>query len=81
MSVVEAQTEDKEQAKARATGRMTVTKLKAMKERGEKIVMLTAYDYSTARLADTAGILFKQREDVSALTRDLAAELLKPEEA
>ena len=56
MSVVEAQTEDKEQAKARATGRMTVTKLKAMKERGEKIVMLTAYDYSTARLADTAGI-------------------------
>ncbi|HET9493549.1 MAG TPA: 3-methyl-2-oxobutanoate hydroxymethyltransferase [Chloroflexia bacterium] len=35
---------------------MTVTKLKAMKERGEKIVMLTAYDYSTAKLADTAGI-------------------------
>jgi 3-methyl-2-oxobutanoate hydroxymethyltransferase len=27
-----------------------------MKERGEKIVMLTAYDYSTARLADQAGI-------------------------
>ena len=30
---------------------------------------------------DTAGILFKQREDVAALTRDFAAELLKPEEA
>ena len=29
-------------------------------------------------LADTAGILFKQREDVAALTRDMAAELLKP---
>jgi MoxR-like ATPase len=28
---------------------------------------------------DTAGILFKQREDVAALTRDLAAELLKPQ--
>ena len=32
-------------------------------------------------VADTAGILFKQREDVAALTRELAAELLKPEEA
>ncbi len=32
-------------------------------------------------VADTAGILFKQREDVAALTRDMAAALLKPEEA
>jgi MoxR-like ATPase len=32
-------------------------------------------------VTDTAGILFKQREDVAALTRDLAAELLAPEEA
>ena len=32
-------------------------------------------------VADTAGVLFKQREDVAALTRDLAQELLKPEEA
>ena len=31
-------------------------------------------------VADTAGILFKQREDVAALTRELASELLKPEE-
>ena len=31
-------------------------------------------------VADTAGILFKQREDVAALTRELAADLLKPEE-
>ncbi|MES2976000.1 MAG: MoxR family ATPase [Pseudomonadota bacterium] len=31
-------------------------------------------------VADTAGILFKQREDVAALTRDFAADLLKPEE-
>ena len=28
---------------------------------------------------DTAGILFKQREDVAALTRDMAAQLLAPE--
>jgi MoxR-like ATPase len=32
-------------------------------------------------LSDTAGILFKQREDVAALTRDMAVELLKPVEA
>ena len=38
------------------TGRVTTTKLKAMKGRGEKIAMLTAYDYSTARIADEAGI-------------------------
>src|SRR3954453_14843985 len=30
-------------------------------------------------VSDTAGILFKQREDVGAPTRDLATELLKPE--
>lgn len=32
-------------------------------------------------ISDTAGILFKQREDVSALTRDMAAELLLPLDA
>ena len=31
-------------------------------------------------IADTAGILFKQREDVAALTHELAVELLKPQE-
>ena len=31
-------------------------------------------------IADTAGILFKNRDDVAALTHDLAVELLKPEE-
>lgn len=31
-------------------------------------------------IADTAGILFKQRDDVAALTQTLAADLLKPEE-
>src|SRR5437867_9280245 len=38
------------------TGRVTTTKFKAMKGRGEKITMLTAYDYSTARIADEAGV-------------------------
>ncbi|MCY7370570.1 MAG: MoxR family ATPase [Polaromonas sp.] len=32
-------------------------------------------------VADTAGILFKQRDDVAALTHELAVELLKPEDA
>ena len=36
--------------------RVTIHDLKAMKRRGEKIVMLTAYDYSMARLLDEAGI-------------------------
>jgi 3-methyl-2-oxobutanoate hydroxymethyltransferase len=36
--------------------RITVHDLKAMKRRGEKIVMLTAYDYPTARILDEAGI-------------------------
>ena len=36
--------------------RITVTDLQAMRERGERITMLTAYDYSTAKIADEAGI-------------------------
>ncbi len=36
--------------------RVTVRDLAAMKRRGEKIPMLTAYDYTTAILADAAGI-------------------------
>ena len=31
-------------------------------------------------VADTAGILFKQREDVAALTRELSTQLLRPQE-
>ena len=36
--------------------RITVHTLQAMKARGEKIAMLTAYDYSMARILDSAGI-------------------------
>ncbi len=36
--------------------RVSITDLKAMKRRGEKIAMLTAYDYPTARLLDEAGV-------------------------
>ncbi len=34
----------------------TITTFQTMKEKGEKISMLTAYDYSTAKLIDEAGI-------------------------
>jgi len=36
--------------------RVTVAEIQAMKRRGERIPMLTAYDYATARLADQAGV-------------------------
>ena len=36
--------------------KITTTSLKEMKDRREKIVMLTAYDYPTARMVDEAGI-------------------------
>lgn len=36
--------------------RVTVRDLRAMRRRGEPIVMLTAYDYLTARAADDAGV-------------------------
>jgi 3-methyl-2-oxobutanoate hydroxymethyltransferase len=36
--------------------RISIDDLKAMKQRGEKIAMLTAYDYPTARLLDEAGV-------------------------
>lgn len=42
-----------------ATGelkRVTTHTIQAMKNRGEKIAMLTAYDFSTARILDEAGI-------------------------
>lgn len=36
--------------------KITTQSLKAMKQHGEKISMLTAYDYTTARILDEAGI-------------------------
>ena len=35
---------------------VTVLELHAMRQRGERIVALTAYDYTTARVADEAGV-------------------------
>lgn len=36
--------------------RITIHNIKDMKKRGEKIAMLTAYDYPTARIVDAAGV-------------------------
>ena len=36
--------------------RQNISKIAEMKQRGEKITMLTAYDYTTAKLIDEAGI-------------------------
>ena len=36
--------------------RVTINQIKEMKDKGEKIAMLTAYDYTSARIIDQAGI-------------------------
>jgi 3-methyl-2-oxobutanoate hydroxymethyltransferase len=36
--------------------RVTINQIKDMKQKGEKIAMLTAYDYATAKIVDEAGI-------------------------
>jgi len=36
--------------------RVSISRIKEMKQKGEKIAMLTAYDYSTAQMVDRAGI-------------------------
>ena len=39
-----------------ARPRVTTSRIQAMKQSGEKIACITAYDYSMARLVDAAGI-------------------------
>ena len=36
--------------------RISITDLKAKKKRGEKVVMMTCYDYPSARLLEAAGV-------------------------
>ena len=44
------------------------------------LVALDTLEVDPEVVADTAGILFKQREDVAALSRELVTDLLKPQE-
>ena len=41
---------------ANKSGALSVLKIQKMKESGEKIAMVTAYDYPTAQMADAAGL-------------------------
>ena len=50
-------------------------------EWAKALVALDTLAVDPELMADTAGILFKQREDVAALTQDMAAALLKPQDA
>ncbi len=50
-------------------------------EWAKALVALDTITVDPEIVSDTAGILFKQREDVAALTADMATALLKPEEA
>ena len=36
--------------------RVTISDIKDMKARGEKVPMITAYDYTSSRIVDAAGI-------------------------
>ena len=49
-------------------------------EWAKALIALDTVELDPEVVADTAGILFKQRDDVAALTRELASDLLKPEE-
>jgi MoxR-like ATPase len=49
-------------------------------EWAKALVALDTLELDPELVSDTAGILFKQREDVAALTRDFAADLLQPQE-
>ncbi len=42
------------ESKVRAVTTLRLSEM--MKERGEKIAMLTSYDYSTAKIVDAAGV-------------------------
>ncbi|MFL6691523.1 MAG: MoxR family ATPase, partial [Ramlibacter sp.] len=46
-------------------------------EWAKALVALDTLELDPEVVTDTAGILFKQREDVAALTRDLAGDLLR----
>jgi len=49
-------------------GKLPLTELAEMKSRGDRIVMVTAYDYPTGRLADAAGVDIVLVGDSAAMT-------------
>ena len=64
-----------------ASGFQRVPGIAESVEWAKALVALDTLTLDPEVISDTAGILFKQREDVAALSRDLAAELLIPADA
>lgn len=53
---------------SRGSGRVSLTSLQGMKERGERVVFVTAYDYATASFAERAGVDMLLVGDSAAMT-------------
>src|SRR3982750_3351601 len=65
--------------KAQRPEKVTAPSLRASKERGERLVCLTAYDYTMARIVDEGGIDIILVRDALRLIKEGAAEAVKME--
>lgn len=68
MSVHVQDSSESRSAKSMKRVKQTVASLRRKKDKGEKIVSLTCYDYSTARILDEAGVDFLLVGDSLAMT-------------